>query len=99
MHQSLLRHILLDTAAVVDLNRRTSHRVRAAPATMRWATGMLKPTQPRKCSGCALSSARIADSYSSMPLPSITVWHAVQKMIMRYPPTACKSTGRTLLVS
>ena len=34
---------------------------------------MLKPTQPRKCCGCAPSSRRISDSYSSIPLPSITV--------------------------
>ena len=44
---------------------------------MRWATGMLKPTQPRKCAGWAASRPRIADSYSSMPLPSITVCAAV----------------------
>ena len=45
----------------------------AAPAMMRCATGMEKPTQPRNERGCAASAARIAASYLASPLPSITI--------------------------
>ena len=39
---------------------------------MRWATGMEKPTQPRKWCGWRSSCSRMAASYGGCPLPSMT---------------------------